>query len=126
MSCVVDGASMDFMNPVDLYTIMGNAMDNAMEAVSKFERPHLRIIDVLVHVRQRFLVISITNPMKEPPSFEDGLPVSTKEPDGFHGFGIRSIRSTVQKYGGETVIDTGDGFFCLSITIPLPEEPQNT
>ncbi len=126
VNCVVDGASVDFMNPVDLYTIMGNAMDNAMEAVSKFERPHLRIIDVLVHVRQRFLVISITNPMKEPPSFEDGLPVSTKEPDGFHGFGIRSIRSTVQKYGSETVIDTRDGFFCLSITIPLPGVPQNT
>ncbi len=125
VNCVVDGGSVDFMNPVDLYTIMGNAIDNAMEAVSKFERPHLRIIDVLVHVRQRFLVISITNPMKEAPSFEDGLPVSTKEPNGFHGFGIRSIRSTVQKYGGETVIDIRDGFFCLSITIPLPEETRN-
>ncbi|MCD7918432.1 MAG: GHKL domain-containing protein [Clostridiales bacterium] len=125
VNCVVDGASVDFMNPVDLYTIMGNAMDNAMEAVSKFEQPHLRIIDVLVHVRQRFLVISVTNPMKEVPSFEDGLPVSTKERDGFHGYGIRSIRSTVAKYGGETVIDTKDNFFYLSITIPLPEETQD-
>lgn len=125
VNCVVDGASVDFMDPVDLYTIMGNAIDNAMEAVSKFDRPHLRIIDVLVHVRQRFLVISITNPMKEEPSFEDGLPVSTKEQNGYHGFGIRSIRSTVQKYGGETTIDTKDGFFSLSITIPLPEEKQD-
>ena len=37
ISCVADGSLLAFMNPVDLYTLFGNALDNAIEAVRKLE-----------------------------------------------------------------------------------------
>lgn len=122
INCVADGARMDFMDPVDLYTILGNALDNAMEGVKAFEQEELRVIDVLIHVRQRFLVISVTNPLKEELTFREGLPVSIKPKDGYHGYGMRSIRHTVHKYGGEMTVETENGCFSLRLMIPLPSE----
>lgn len=121
VNCIADGSSLSFVDPVDIYTIMGNAMDNAMEAVSPFDQEALRIIDVLIHTRQRFLIISVTNPLKGELDFDDGIPRSTKPHNGYHGFGIRSIRSTVYKYNGELTVDTKDGIFSLRILLPLPE-----
>lgn len=37
INCVADGSLLAFMNPVDLYTLFGNALDNAIEAVRKLE-----------------------------------------------------------------------------------------
>lgn len=123
VNCVADGSSLSFMDPVDIYTIMGNAMDNAMEAVSSFDQEELRIIDVLIHTRQRFLIISITNPLKDDLVFEDGVPRSTKPQNGYHGFGVRSIRSTIHKYDGELTVNAKDGSFSLRMLLPLPQEP---
>ncbi|MCD7760894.1 MAG: ATP-binding protein [Clostridiales bacterium] len=122
INCVADGSSLGFMDPVDLYTVMGNALDNAIEAVRKCESKELRVIDVLVHVRQRFLVISVTNPLQEKLAFRDGLPVSVKPQNGYHGYGMKSIRHTARKYGGEMTVSTEGGCFSLRITIPLPQE----
>ncbi len=124
INCVADGSSLGFMDPVDLYTVMGNALDNAIEAVRKCESKELRVIDVLVHVRQRFLVISVTNPLQEELTFRDGLPVSVKPKNGYHGYGLKSIRHTVRKYGGEMTVATEGGCFSLRITIPLPENSK--
>lgn len=121
VNCVADGAQMDFMDPVDLYTILGNALDNAMEGVRAFEAEEMRVIDVLIHVRQRFLVINVTNPLKEPLTFREGLPVSIKPRDGYHGYGMRSIRHTVHKYGGEMAVEAENGCFSLRLMIPLPD-----
>lgn len=122
INCVADGASLDFMDPVDLYTVMGNALDNAIEGVRAFEQKEMRVIDVLIYVRQRFLVISVTNPLKEELTFHEGLPVSIKPKNGYHGYGMRSMRYTAQKYGGELTVEAQDGCFALRMLIPLPQD----
>jgi predicted transcriptional regulator len=119
--CVADGARLSFMDPVDIYTVMGNALDNAMEAVCAFEQEELRTIDVLIHVRQHFLVISVTNPLQQELKFVDNLPQSTKPKDGYHGFGVRSMRSIIRKYGGELTAAAEGGLFALRMLIPITE-----
>ncbi len=121
VNCVADGSKLDFINPVDLYSIFGNAMDNAIESVEDISDPGRRIIDVLVYVKQQFLAISVTNPIDgAPPEFEDGIPVTTKEKNGYHGFGLKSIRHTADKYGGFVTVEAKDGCFSLRILFPLP------
>ena len=48
-------------------------------------------------------------------SFKDGLPQTTKEDSNWHGFGLRSIKLIVQKYGGELTTYVEDDIFHLSI-----------
>ena len=122
VSCVADGSQMDFIETIDLYAILGNAMDNAIEAVEKFKDPQMRQIDVIICRQKNFLVMNFINPVSEILVYEDELPVSTKGDSKFHGFGLRSIRHFVKKYNGFLNINEEDGCFSLKIMIPIPNK----
>ena len=121
VSCVADGGQMGFINTVDLYAILGNVLDNAIEAVEKFGQEEKRQIDVLIHRQQNFLVIHVINPVMEESRFvyEEELPVTTKGDKRYHGFGLRSVRYLVKKYDGFLTVGTEDGCFSLKILIPI-------
>ena len=118
--CVADGSLLDFMDPVDLYTIFANALDNAIEGVKDLRETQRRFIDVLVHRENQLLVIQVLNPIEAEPQFDqNGLPVTTKAKDGYHGFGLKSIRHTVEQYGGFLSVSVENGCFCLRLLLPL-------
>lgn len=120
ISCVADGSLMDFINTVDLYSLFGNALDNAIEAVQKFEEKEKRLIDVLIYKQQNFLIVNIINPMPERLVYEDELPVTTKGDRDYHGFGIRSMKHIVRKYDGFLNIEEEEGCFSLKMLFPMP------
>ncbi len=120
ISCVADGSKLNFIDPIDLYTILGNAIDNAIESVRQFKEEEKRIIDVLIYTKKQFLVINISNPTEQTLTFEDDLPISTKIKNGYHGFGLKSIRHTVKKYNGSVKVDIEDNCFYLKIVITMP------
>lgn len=119
LGCVADGTQLAFMDPVDIYAIMGNALDNAIDGVQQLNEPEKRMIDVLIYREHKFLILQVTNPIEGKLKFRDGLPISTKPRDGYHGFGLKSIRHTVAQYDGITLVNTERGFFTLKILIPL-------
>lgn len=120
VTCVADGSQMDFIDTIDLYAILGNALDNAIEAVEKFSEAEKRQIDVMIHRQQNFLVMNFINPVREKLVYEDELPVTTKGDRQFHGFGLRSIFHFVKKYDGYMNVSEEDGCFSLKIMIPIP------
>ena len=120
VSCVADGSQMGFINTIDLYAILGNALDNAIEAVEKFKHKEKRQIDVMIYRQQQFLVINIINPTKEMPVFEEELPRTTKKDRYHHGFGLKSIQYMVNKYDGNLNVSVEDGCFSLKILVPIP------
>lgn len=119
VNCVADGKALSFLDPIDLYTIFGNAIDNAVESVEQIEQPEKRQIDVMVYTRQKFLIIHIVNPMAVMPQFVGDLPVTTKKDKDYHGYGLKSIRRTVKKYDGFVSVGTQDGCFSLKMLIPI-------
>lgn len=121
ISCVADGKLLDFMEVVDIYALFSNALDNAIEAAAKLPQ-NQRMIDVLVHEAQNFVVINISNPLKDTLEFEEDLPVTTKR-KGSHGYGLKVLRRAIEKYHGVFTVDTSDGMFTLRILIPLPKKP---
>ena len=119
-TCMADGSKLDFMNPVDLYVMFENALDNAIEAVLQLEQPEQRVITVTLYSRYQMVFMQIENYFDQKLVFQDGLPQSTKASDGYHGFGLRSIQQTAQKYGGSMNISTDNNIFILSVMLPLP------
>ncbi len=124
VSCVADGSQMGFIHTVDLYAILGNALDNAIEAVEKFKHEEKRQIDVLIYRQQNFLVINVINPLKGTLVYEEELPVTTKGDTQYHGFGLRNMRYLVKKYDGFLSVSTEDGCFSLKILMPIPTASQ--
>lgn len=104
LSSMVDGSILNFVNTTDVYALFGNLMDNAMESVMKEEDTEKRIISLTVSRRNKGTYIHMENYCGEPVEFEDELPVTTKEDKAYHGFGVRSIKYIVEKYGGSLLM----------------------
>ena len=119
VTCVADGSQLGFIDAIDLYAVLGNAMDNAIEAVQKFEEKEKRQIDVMIYRQHSFLVMNIMNPMPEQLIYEEGIPQTTKKDKLSHGFGLRSIRQILKKYEGFLNISEEDGCFSLKMLIPI-------
>ena len=119
MTCMADGKSLGFMEEVDLYSLFGNILDNAIESVQKLEQTERRVINLDVRASGGFLRIQEDNYFGGSLRFADGLPLTTKADTSRHGFGMRSIRMIVDKYGGEMQIKEQDGVFSLNILIPV-------
>lgn len=122
INCVADGSLLAFMNPVDLYTLFGNALDNAIEAVRKLESKEKRVIDIMPYERQSFLMLQIVNLMCGEVKFEDGLPLTTKAKNGYHGYGMKSMLHTIQKYEGHLTTEVKNGCFYFNVMLPLERD----
>ena len=121
-TCVADGKLLEKIDVVDLFTMLGNALDNAVEGVEKCGEGQHKSISVRIWRKDLFAVIQVENSYSGEIRFlEYGLPASTKGDDDNHGFGTRSIQSIAEKYGGTVTVKAEDQLFTLTILIPVEE-----
>ena len=116
---MADGAGLEAMQPSDVWSLLGNALDNAIESCAQEGDPQKRIVFLNIGAKDGLLRMRVENYCSRPVHFEEGLPVTTKADRQNHGIGVRSIRYIAQKYGGNAVFSAEDGFFRLSVLIPL-------
>lgn len=114
LSCIVDGAALNFMKVADLSVFLGNSLDNAIEAELR-EKPEDRHISVNVGRKGDIVTVSIENYFSGTVNIKGGtgLPETTKEDKQSHGYGLYSIRMIVVKYGGTMNIAAEDNSFRL-------------
>ena len=127
LTCMADGRRLGFIEDSDIYALFGNILDNAMDAVEKVEDPDHRLISLTVSVRDDLVLIEEENFFEgDSLDFEEGLPVTTKQERLYHGFGLRSIRTLTEKFGGDMQIEAKDGIFRLSILLPIQNSAEKT
>ncbi len=117
-SYIADGAGLNAMKYGDIYALFGNALDNAFESVMQSDEQNKRVVALKVFERGGQTCIHIENYCEKPPKLSDGLPVTTKKGEG-HGFGMKSIRYIVKKYGGNFTVRFENNIFSLDILLPL-------
>lgn len=120
-TCVADGGALDFLEVMDLCTLFGNALDNAIEAVERVRDGERRLIHLSVARQKGFLRVRVENYYEGELCYEGELPVTTKVDKRYHGYGLKSIRHTAEKYGGSVTISTQKNWFELRILIPITE-----
>lgn len=114
-SAIVDGKKLGFMNPMDLYVLLGNALDNAIEAVRKIKEEEKRVISMRVYAKDELIILQIENTCTEDVNLpEDGNPTTTKADRNYHGYGIGSIRKIVEKYNGSLSLRADGQIFILT------------
>jgi sensor histidine kinase regulating citrate/malate metabolism len=122
LTCVADGKLLGFMHVTDICTIFGNALDNALEAVAMIEDQEKRMIQVFLTRQKQFISIVVSNYCGEhgPKQSEQGTYLTTKSDKKNHGYGLKSIRYTVEKYEGSMTIRQPNDWFELHVLIPIP------
>ena len=123
---IADGKLLSFMSNSDVYSLFGNAIDNAVEAVTMLNDPERRVVTLMVRETRGMVLIHIENFYDGDIEFDDGLPVTTKENKLYHGYGVKSIRNIVNKYNGDFFIRAEDGVFRLDILFPLSETAKKS
>lgn len=119
--CMAEGKMIDFMTSADIYALMGNALDNALECLLQ-EKADERIVSLQIKHHNEMVLIHLENRCSTPPEFVNGLPVTGKQDKNRHGFGVKSIRYIAEKYNGEVNMTAGNGRFCLDILLPLQNQ----
>ncbi|MCR5102235.1 MAG: ATP-binding protein [Butyrivibrio sp.] len=115
-TAMIDGSKLGFMNPMDLYILMGNALDNAIEALREITDNSKRILNIRLQTKNDILVLQIENSHNRKIEFdENGNPVTSKKDKNYHGYGISSIRQIAEKYKGSISIKSMDDIFVLTI-----------
>jgi hypothetical protein len=120
LTCVADGALLDYMDVMDICSIFGNALDNAIGGVLTTADPEKRLIRIALYSQNKFILICFENYFEGEIKMENGLPATTKGDRGSHGFGLKSIRYTAEKYGGSMTINIEESWFILRVLLPLP------
>lgn len=124
--CMADGRALAFLGTSDLYALLGNILDNAVTAAERTPDPARRYIRLEVSRRGEMAVIHCENSCRpaDLPAVRDGLPVP--DPDGrnsHHGFGLQTIQSLVEKYGGGFRVGTREGVFQINLLFPRGGRP---
>lgn len=117
LTCMGYGGELNFMDTMDIYSLFGNIIDNAIAAVEKLEPPEKRLISLIIERKGSLIFINTVNYMAgAAPAFVDGLPSTTKTKEmGFHGYGLKSVREIARKYHGDISLSVEDDVFKVSI-----------
>ena len=119
MNVVADGTLLDFMSIMDLSALFGNALDNAIRGAASVADENERLIRVVICEQMGFALVKIENRYAGEVRFDGKDLITTKNNKDYHGYGVKSIRRTVEKYDGTVTIRTEDGWFLLSILFPV-------
>ena len=119
-TCLADGTALAHMNAFDLYVMLGNALDNAIEHTINSDLIEKQFISVNIRKNQQLAFITISNYCNKQPNFVNGIPCTTKSHKKEHGYGMKSIGSIVEKYNGQFHVTVEHDIFSLDIMLPLP------
>ena len=116
LKCFADCSKLNFITEADLYSLFGNMIDNAIEAVTKIEDVNKRSISLIVRNALSCTSIFISNYYEGKIILDNnGMPKTTKANNGYHGYGLKSIKLIVDKYDGDFKIDIKDSIFMIQI-----------
>nr|WP_254304831.1 ATP-binding protein [Rathayibacter sp. VKM Ac-2835] len=114
------------MNVIDITSVFGNALDNAIESSVRVPDLERRLIRVAVFSQNELLMIRVENTFDGRLRIVEGHPVSLKPDPSQHGFGLRNIRGVAEKYDGTVTFESRENWFSLRILIPLPSGAKAT
>lgn len=103
---------------VDLCVILGNLLDNAIEACGRMEEG-ARFLRVYMRVNTSQFYLSVQNSAREEPDFDERNYISRKR--GNHGLGMKRVKAMVDKYHGYLNLANEPGIFAAEVTLPLEQ-----
>ncbi len=106
----VDNVNLNFIEPIDITTIFGNLLDNAIEATEKLKGE--KYICIKIGSYHKMIVVSIENNCNEV-KWRNGFPVSNKGKNG--GIGLLNVQSSIKKYDGDLTLKNDGNKFAAEL-----------
>ena len=104
----------------DIVTLLGNLLDNAIEACEKLAEN--KVIQFKMVLEEEQLVLSIRNPVKDAVQIKNNRIVTSKRDKSQHGIGLLNVDSVIRKNNGTSVLKCENGWFSFAAMIPMEEK----
>ncbi len=118
-TCAIDVPEKMSIKPIDISIILGNGLDNAIEANDHLDEA-LKGIELKAYIEMEHLILKIRNRFAGGDASEDWS--TTKTDISNHGYGLKNIEFVVEKYKGIMRIESDAQVFQLNIALPLQAE----
>ena len=106
----------DSVNMFDLCIVLGNLLDNAIEANDKIDDGK-KEINMEMRQNGEYLYIKITNPLNGDVNIENGRIKTTKKDALIHGFGLKTTEEISNKYNGSITYKHENGYFMVIVVL---------
>ncbi len=103
------------MEDIDVCNIFTNLLDNSIEAAKKSENKNIKLY---ICEKNGYVIIKNENFCKCYKKNEAGKFETTKKDKKSHGYGIKIIEKTLEKYNGDLNIRIDNGIFRMIILLP--------
>ena len=111
----------DFITDTDLTSLFCNLLDNALESADGIPDSFIEV-NAVRRQKTPFVVISVINSCRKNPFRETTGRLTTTKPDRHkHGFGIKSIKKTINKYHGDMQMYYNDDTLTFHTIITLKQ-----
>lgn len=94
----------------DLFVIIGNTLDNAIEACCQIEEESARVVSIVIHQKNHLLLYEVSNPYNGK---------KLQRPGSVHGYGLKNVEACVARNNGLMDISKKQGIFAVSIQLNL-------
>jgi hypothetical protein len=122
LTYMVDGALLNSLQEMDIYSLFGNLLENALEYEQKVSPSENRFVFLSVKLDQGTVLIHEENYFQGEVHLKDGI-VETSKPDKtLHGYGMLSMRQLAEKYGGSMRVYGDCDMFQVDIRLPQQKE----
>lgn len=109
----------------DLCAVLGNLLDNALEAAGQVKDSRKRFIRLTIRRINYMLFIKVQNTCENPPVWEKGEIKTTKMDDSLHGWGLKSAAAAAEKYNGTLKTCWDDSVFTATAALCCQEQPDS-
>lgn len=119
-SVMVDESKLDIFSKADLFSLLGNALNNALEAVLNVDEKDSRFIKFSISSKGKMLTIHVENSFVKESLLLNGKNIVTSKQDKVnHGIGLKSIQYITGKYKGIFDYQVDGNIFILNLLFPL-------
>lgn len=122
LTCVADGSLLGFMTVMDVSALLGNALDNAIEGATRVEDREKRLVKMALFARDDLVVMTFENYFDGEVRTEGGQIVTRRGDRDRHGYGLKSLRYTAEKYGGSMTVRVDGSWFVVRLLVPMPRD----
>ncbi|MBE5991374.1 MAG: GHKL domain-containing protein [Paenibacillaceae bacterium] len=112
------------ITPIDLTAILANILDNSIEAV-EIMATEKRYISGKIFCYKNYLSIIVKNPYSNNLIIENNKIKTRKTNTMYHGYGLASIKLSVEKYSGLFKVDTENKIFKVVVMLPIKTDPSS-